>query len=69
MPIMQLRQIIDAMEQIAPTAGAEPWDNVGLLAGDPNQEITQILLTIDYTPAVAEEGRDCDLAIKGVGSL
>jgi dinuclear metal center YbgI/SA1388 family protein len=60
---MQLRTIINALDRIAPTSTAESWDNVGLLVGDPNQTINQILLTIDYTPAVAEEGRDCDLII------
>jgi dinuclear metal center YbgI/SA1388 family protein len=54
---MQLKKIVEALEQIAPTTTAEPWDNVGLLAGDPVQEISRILFTIDYTPAVAEEGR------------
>ena len=62
---MQLSTIVKAIENIAPPSLAESWDNVGLLAGDPNQEISRILLTIDYSPAVAEEGRanKCDLVI------
>ena len=32
---MQLRELIDVLEAIAPTRFAEPWDNVGLLVGDP----------------------------------
>jgi dinuclear metal center YbgI/SA1388 family protein len=43
------------METIAPTRHAESWDNVGLLAGDVNQPVTKVLLTIDYTVDVAEE--------------
>jgi dinuclear metal center YbgI/SA1388 family protein len=54
---MTLSSIITAIEKIAPPELAESWDNVGLLAGDPNQEISRILLTIDYSPAVAEEAR------------
>src|SRR5215212_8152005 len=50
-----LRSLIDAMETIAPTRYAEAWDNVGLLAGDPEQPVTKALLTIDYTEAVAAE--------------
>jgi putative NIF3 family GTP cyclohydrolase 1 type 2 len=50
-----LRQLIDAMETIAPTRYAEAWDNVGLLAGDPDQPVSKALLTIDYTPEVARE--------------
>ena len=52
---MQLRELISAMEQIAPTRHAESWDNVGLLAGDPAQPISNVLLAIDYTREVAEE--------------
>jgi dinuclear metal center YbgI/SA1388 family protein len=62
---MQLSVILKALEQIAPPASAEPWDNVGLLAGDPNQDISKIILTIDYSPPVAEEARanGCDLVV------
>lgn len=62
---MRLQQLIDAMEMIAPTRFAESWDNVGLLAGDPAQEISRAMLTIDYTREVAEEARtgECDCVI------
>ena len=62
---MKLQLLINAMEQIAPTRYAEPWDNVGLLAGDPEQVISRAMLTIDYTPAVAGEAREakCDAII------
>ena len=62
---MQLSRVIEAMERIAPTRLAEAWDNVGLLAGDPKQEIRRALLTIDYTDAVAREAEQqaCDLVI------
>src|SRR5687768_10242842 len=62
---MKLAAILDILEDLAPTRYAEPWDNVGLLVGDPDQNITKALLTIDYTPTVAEEARKstCDLII------
>jgi dinuclear metal center YbgI/SA1388 family protein len=62
---MLLKDIVALLEEIAPPAAAEAWDNVGLLCGDPTQEIHRILLTIDYTPVVAAEGRNqnCDLII------
>ena len=62
---MRLIQIIDALEQIAPTAHAESWDNVGLLAGDPEQQVNRALLTIDYTKEVAQERRSlaCELVV------
>jgi dinuclear metal center YbgI/SA1388 family protein len=52
---MKLQLILDALEQIAPTKLAEPWDNVGLLVGDASQEVASAMLTIDYTPDVAAE--------------
>jgi dinuclear metal center YbgI/SA1388 family protein len=62
---MKLHEILPALQAIAPLQYAEPWDNVGLLAGDPQQDITRAILTIDYTPAVADEARreNCDLVI------
>src|SRR5437588_12929737 len=62
---MLLSEILSVLEKIAPTRYAESWDNVGLLAGDPAQEITGAMLTIDYTPEVACEaaGAKCDLII------
>jgi dinuclear metal center YbgI/SA1388 family protein len=55
---MLLSDLIAAMEQIAPTRLAEPWDNVGLVAGDPRQMIRKVILTIDYTADVAAEARE-----------
>src|SRR3989440_9194913 len=62
---MLLSDLIRILESIAPTGLAESWDNVGLLAGDPGQPVTAALLTIDYTPQVAEEARQhrCDLVV------
>ncbi len=62
---MTLDQITAALESIAPTHLAESWDNVGLLVGDPKQNITSILLTIDYTSEVAAEAeaKGCNLVV------
>jgi dinuclear metal center YbgI/SA1388 family protein len=62
---LQLTRILQSLEQIAPTRLAELWDNVGLLAGDPEQEVSKALLTIDYTRAVAKERTSlgCELVI------
>lgn len=50
-----VRDVVTELDRLAPTSLAEPWDNVGLLVGDPDAEITHVLLTIDLTPAVLEE--------------
>jgi dinuclear metal center YbgI/SA1388 family protein len=62
---MKIADLLAAMEAIAPLRHAEPWDNVGLLAGDPAQPLSKVLLTIDYTMAVAEEGNaeSCDAVV------
>jgi len=62
---MQLKTIIAALEKFAPTGFAEPWDNVGLLAGDLAQDVSKTMLTVDYTAAVAQEAKSnrCDLVI------
>jgi dinuclear metal center YbgI/SA1388 family protein len=63
--VMKLSDLIDAMEQIAPTRQAESWDNVGLLVGDRSQSISRAMLTIDYTAEVAREAEQskCDVII------
>lgn len=62
---MQLAAVIQALEEIAPARYAESWDNVGLLVGDPGQDVTRAMLCIDYTDDVAAEGADarCDLIV------
>ena len=62
---LSLQHLVDAFEQIAPPRLAEPWDNVGLLVGDPGAPLARILLAIDYTPQVAREAREarCDAVV------
>src|SRR5688572_4178266 len=62
---MLLRELVAALEEIAPTRHAESWDNVGLVAGDPAQAVSKVMLTIDYTPEVACEaaGEECDAIV------
>lgn len=49
---------IRAMESIAPPSLAEPWDNTGLILGDPDRAVpdgASVLLCIDLTEAVSDE--------------
>ncbi|CAL8285191.1 unnamed protein product [Merluccius merluccius] len=63
---MELKEVLDALEQLAPLSLAEPWDNVGLLV-EPSRPrpISTILLTNDLTEAVLDEaeGLTCDLVV------
>jgi dinuclear metal center YbgI/SA1388 family protein len=52
---MRVKDVVAVMEAWAPTSAAEPWDNVGLLVGDPEAEAKRVLLAIDFTRAVAAE--------------
>ncbi len=55
---MKAKDIGAVVEQIAPLGLAQSWDNVGLLIGDPERPIKNVLLTIDITQAVVAEAKD-----------
>ena len=52
---MLLADVLNVLEELAPLRYAEGWDNVGLLVGDPRVVIAKVLVTVDYTAAVADE--------------
>jgi dinuclear metal center YbgI/SA1388 family protein len=52
-----VQDILDIIDSIAPAHLAEPWDNVGLMIGDPAAQVTAILLGLDPTTALLEEAR------------
>ena len=54
---LSVADLAHAMEAIAPSALAEPWDNVGLVIGDPAAPLTGVLLCIDLTLEVIEEAK------------
>lgn len=47
--------LLSILDTIAPFAMAEPWDNVGLMAGDPDQQVSGILIGLDPTEALLHE--------------
>ena len=50
-----VREVEKALYQIAPKGGAMPGDNVGHLVGDPEREVTHVLVALDITEAVVDE--------------
>ncbi len=44
-----------AVERLWPVAGAEPWDAVGLIAGDPADEVSSIHLAVDAVVDTVDE--------------
>lgn len=47
--------LVEAFETFAPARWAEPWDNTGLLLGDPAASVAKVLVTIDLSPEVLAE--------------
>lgn len=52
---MKLNEVISYLHGIAPNEYQEDYDNSGLLVGDPQSEVTGILVSLDVTEAVLEE--------------
>ena len=52
---MKIREITDAIEQYAPLRLQEEWDNAGIQVGDPEADITGVLLCTDATESVINE--------------
>src|SRR5688572_14555070 len=55
---MKVKDITEYLESLAPRAYQESYDNTGLLTGEPTQEITGVLVTLDCTEEVVQEAID-----------
>ena len=62
---MKLEKIIDFMEELAPKAGAMEYDNVGLLVGRGEKDVTRVLTALDCTLDVVREAKEkgCELIL------
>lgn len=62
---MKVLQLISILEEMAPTAYAEDFDNVGLLVGDKNTDITGILICHDALESVVNEAieKKCNVIV------
>ena len=52
---MRCSEIIGILEQYSPRSYAESWDNVGLLVGRREKEVSSVMITLDATKEVIEE--------------
>lgn len=52
---VKCKRIIEELNKLAPEHLAEDWDNVGLIIGDVEQEISKILIALDAIPEVIDE--------------
>ncbi|HSD14624.1 MAG TPA: Nif3-like dinuclear metal center hexameric protein [Flavobacterium sp.] len=62
---MKIAEILSILEEMAPLAYAEDFDNVGLLLGDANSEATGVLVCHDALEAVIDEAvaKKCNLVV------
>ena len=62
---MKVKEVIDILEELAPLAYAEDFDNVGLLVGEAKTEVSGILVTLDTLENVVDEAisNKCNLIV------
>ncbi|MBO6575532.1 MAG: Nif3-like dinuclear metal center hexameric protein [Rhodothermales bacterium] len=54
---MTIAELTALLEEWAPAASAESWDNSGLQIGRPETTVTGVVVALDLTPAVIQEAR------------
>ena len=55
---MKVQEVIEILECLAPKTLAMSWDNVGLLAGRRDREVTGVYVGLDATEAVIQGAID-----------
>ncbi|MFL1013158.1 Nif3-like dinuclear metal center hexameric protein [Flavisericum labens] len=62
---MIIQDVVNHLEALAPLAYAEDFDNVGLLVGDKNIEVTGVLVTLDTLETIVDEAieENCNLIV------
>ncbi|GAC1367511.1 MAG: hypothetical protein NVSMB30_01930 [Hymenobacter sp.] len=64
-PVPTVQDLAHLLEAAAPLAYQESYDNAGLQCGNPQAEITGVLIALDCTPAVVAEAqrRGCNVVV------
>lgn len=55
--VVRVRDFHDVLDTIAKPLLAESWDNIGLMVGEPDLEISAILVALDPTVAILAEAK------------
>jgi len=55
---LKINKVLEILNEWAPEADAQEWDNVGLLIGSEEDELTGILVALDVTEAIANEAKE-----------
>ncbi len=63
--LVRVKDIASAIESFAPRALQESYDNSGLQVGDPEMEVTAVLLCLDVTEEILDEAveRQCNVIV------
>ena len=59
----RLADVIDVLEAAYPPKLAQDWDSVGLVCGDPGDDIDSVTIAVDATAAVVDEVPDRSLLL------
>ena len=62
---MKINKILEYLEKLAPVELAEEWDNVGLLVGRDGEEITKILVCLDFSESILKQAinEKCEMIV------
>jgi len=56
---LTVKELLETLDKIASFGLAEQWDNVGLMVGNPDQQIQGVLVALDPTEEVLAEAKEC----------
>src|SRR5689334_17825303 len=59
----RLADVIDVLEAAYPPALAQDWGSVGLVCGDPDDDVDSVTIAVDATAAVVDEVPDRGLLL------
>lgn len=54
---LRVCHLVSHLDVEAPFSWAEPWDNVGLIAGDPTSHVSGVLVSLDPTPDALDHAK------------
>src|SRR5690606_36936875 len=55
---MRIKDLTQYVESVAPLSYQESYDNSGLIVGDPEDKVSQALISLDCTESVVQDAND-----------
>lgn len=56
---MKVKDVVKTIEEKYPLYLKEKWDNIGLIVGDTESDVTKVLVTLDVTSKTIDEAIEC----------